>query len=86
MKFEKLFIDCIPILAALVGVLNTVVKYILGSKKKPSDVLKFLKGDDYMDLENGSPQLEEGYKQTLARISGQLTEIAKELEALIDGK
>lgn len=85
MKFEKLFIDCIPILAALVGVLNTVVKYILGNKKKPSDVLKFLKGDDYTDMEQ-SPQIEEGYKQTLARISGQLTEIAKELESLIDGK
>lgn len=44
MKLEKFLIDCMPLLAALVGIVNTVIKFMLNHKKNPEEVFKFLDG------------------------------------------
>ena len=71
MRLEKLFIDCIPLLAAMVGIVNTVVKYILNHKKSPEEAFKFL------DKKNRINQMEK-----INQIEKQLEDLRNEIESL----
>lgn len=71
MRIEKLFIDCIPLLAALVGIVNTVVKFMLNRKKSPEEAFKFLdKGKQKSQMEK------------INEIEKQLEELRNEIENL----
>lgn len=60
MRLEKLFVDCIPLLAALVGIINTVVKFVLNHKKSPEEAFKFLnKGRKTNQLDKIEKELDE---------------------------
>ena len=64
----KLLIDCIPLIAALLGIVNTLIKYLVNHKKKPEEVFKF--------LDNGKGQDE------LTSIKEEIREIQEEIEKL----
>lgn len=70
MRLEKLFIDCIPLLAAMVGIVNTVVKYILNHKKSPEEAFKFLDKKKQNQMEK------------INQIEKQLEDLRNEIESL----
>ena len=71
MRLEKLFIDCIPLLAAMVGVVNTIVKFMLNHKKSPEEVFKFLdKGEKTSQIDK------------INQIEKELEELRNEIESL----
>lgn len=71
MRLERLFIDCIPLLAAMVGMVNTVVKFMLNHKKSPEEAFKFL------DKKNRISQMEK-----INKIENELEELRNEIESL----
>ena len=71
MRLEKLFIDCIPLLAAMVGIVNTVVKFMLNHKKSPEEAFKFL------DKKKQINQMEK-----INQIEKQLEDLRNEIESL----
>ena len=87
MKIEHLFVDCIPILAALVGVLNTFIKYMLGRKKNPNAIFKFLKGEDFLSIDDDLELPKHSQKTLRAQKEADmevLSEIAQKLNEIAD--